>query len=930
MPLSAMDSNKDNTSTTWQNDWTASFWSALGQVPAVALIAVFHLMIGIPFGVSYFPIGWRSDTEATIADDTTHTSAPDDAVNGPFPLAGKEALGIRMFLYSTIIAQLVFTWKSHFHSPIGLQMVENVPFYHELAAICIQHCGYGQAALTNLFFLFGLSSVMVGLVFYLLGTYKLGRIVYFFPTHVLVGCIGGIGFYLCKTGLEVTTDAAFSMENIVEDWNLLRVTFFFEGLLRLLERVTLDANGKPRYSLLSSIYFCMISPLFYLGLLIFQFPLQNARDEGYFFPTIATATLNTTSTSEGSGSHDSFWQIIMEDKGMFDLWRILDVRVISLSAITEALPTIVALTLFSLIHVPINVPSLGISTKQDAEMDNELVAHGYSNFIAGICGCGLQNYLAYTQSVVYDRSGGKGKRSGVAVALVTALLFVIGPAALVPYIPRCMAGALLLHVGLDLFFEGVYDSIGQFDKLEYAGIWLIIAVMALYGMEAAMVAGIISAVSTYAMQSITYLNPLRGSMSAETLRSSHRSRNHRATAVIDDPVNGRSRIVVVQLQGHLFFGNLAQLNSGIDNVLITKSVPEIIDGAKDREILHRRRVVILDFSLVVGIDSSAAQGLIKLQKNLMKRHKANVVISVAGSDDGFPCEFDLTNELTFLPHHHQRHSRHENERTQGSTTKLEAISEATHLLYSSTMSMSDTEIEQEHQELLDFSGSFVVESLDLALIFAENVLIAWEDPSLLDGFDPRETVMKRFKSLLKEPRHQHSSLITEAMLNPSRPSSLLLGQDEEIEIAFQCLMNTAVDRNAQEDIRLLLSHFQRETYAEGDFVWKQNDTSDSTKILVIGTLKALLENESGTSEVVFSGNIIGELGLIQGIPRFSSVQCVSQEGAVLYSLSRNVYEEMIQSAPQVARHIDLMCITSLANRIQHVSNRIFETRCLPI
>ena len=39
-------------STNQQTEWAQFFWDGLGQVPAVALIAVFHLMIGIPFGVS--------------------------------------------------------------------------------------------------------------------------------------------------------------------------------------------------------------------------------------------------------------------------------------------------------------------------------------------------------------------------------------------------------------------------------------------------------------------------------------------------------------------------------------------------------------------------------------------------------------------------------------------------------------------------------------------------------------------------------------------------------------------------------------------------------------------------------------------------------------------------------------------------------------
>jgi MFS superfamily sulfate permease-like transporter len=49
---------------------------------------------------------------------------------------------------------------------------------------------------------------------------------------------------------------------------------------------------------------------------------------------------------------------------------------------------------------PINIPAFALSTKVDVDMNQELVAHGYSNMLAGCCG-GLQNYMAYTQSVLY-------------------------------------------------------------------------------------------------------------------------------------------------------------------------------------------------------------------------------------------------------------------------------------------------------------------------------------------------------------------------------------------------------------------------------------------------------------------------------------------------------------------------------------------------
>jgi MFS superfamily sulfate permease-like transporter len=48
---------------------------------------------------------------------------------------------------------------------------------------------------------------------------------------------------------------------------------------------------------------------------------------------------------------------------------------------------------------PINIPAFALSTKVDVDMNQELIAHGYSNLIAGFCG-GLQNYMAYTQSVL--------------------------------------------------------------------------------------------------------------------------------------------------------------------------------------------------------------------------------------------------------------------------------------------------------------------------------------------------------------------------------------------------------------------------------------------------------------------------------------------------------------------------------------------------
>jgi SulP family sulfate permease len=188
-------------------------------------------------------------------------------------------------------------------------------------------------------------------------------------------------------------------------------------------------------------------------------------------------------------------------------------------------------------------------------MNAELIAHGWSNGLSGMVG-GLQNYMTYSNSVLYAKTGGKGQISSLAIVFVTASLFVVGPS-ITDYLPRCMAGTLLLHMGVDLTLEGVYDSIGQYDNFEYAGIWLITVVMTVWGMTAALISGIIVALSTYAVQSINYHNPIRQVLTATSLRSSAWTRCASARSILENSKTGRSRILIFQLQGHVSCFNIA-------------------------------------------------------------------------------------------------------------------------------------------------------------------------------------------------------------------------------------------------------------------------------------------------------------------------------------------------------------------------------------
>lgn len=189
--------------------------------------------------------------------------------------------------------------------------------------------------------------------------------------------------------------------------------------------------------------------------------------------------------------------------------------------------------------------------------------------MAGLFG-GIQNYMAYSNSVVYSKSKGKGKVSSLAIVAVSILIFIYGPI-MASYVPRCMAGTLLLHVGIDLFLEGAIDSYKDYDKLEYSGILLIMIVMVTFGMDAALVAGVVAALSTFLAQSIVYQDPIRGVMSGARLQSSAWNRTTEVQQILVDPTKGRQRIYVIQLQGHIFFGNVIKMTEDIKRRLDEKS-----------------------------------------------------------------------------------------------------------------------------------------------------------------------------------------------------------------------------------------------------------------------------------------------------------------------------------------------------------------------
>lgn len=344
-------------------------------------------------------------------------------------------------------------------------------------------------------------------------------------------------------------------------------------------------------------------------------------------------------------------------------------------------------------------------------------------------------------------------------------------------------------------------------------------------------------------------------------------------------------------------------------------------------------MVIIDFTLVVGMDSSAAHAVAKLKKILHRLFHVEISIFVTGSDrGGFPCEFALSEALAPSaqharsqpteappPHTPQKGGGAERQELdwndvqaqQAAAGPQEQHPSAKQLARGSvSVSAKTASILASKAHGLKTDGR-VCESLDDALTFAEDILIAREDPTIDSST---------------------RSIYLDELLVGSGPATTNNLTLEEEKVRAKKYLRDLFPDDAPEDLAarsvdLIVSRMVREEFHLDSGLWEQGDESDSLKILVSGELVSIID-ETGASERVSRGNMVGEFCLVHGTKRLTTLVCASPV-AVLYSLDVVSWRELKVQEPNVASLIDGIVIRYLAHRVQHVSNRYFHTT-LPV
>jgi len=535
-------------------------------LPAVFLGLLLNLLDALSYGIILFPLG-----EPVFSD-----MGPD---------------GVSMFYVSCIVSQLTYSTGSIFRGGVGSEMIEVVPFFHKMTYLIMNRMGTENAAALRATVItsYAMSSIITGIVFFVLGSARLGTLVNFFPHSILTGCIGGVGIFLFITGIEVSARLDGNLEFTLEvgrklfsaDTVVLWIPPLVLAILLLIVKHFYDR--------------AWLVPAYYIGITAIFYIITTA------VPSISMESLRANG-----------WVFSAPAAGVpfYNFYSYYKFSLIDWDALWMTVPSQLALTFFGILHVPINVPNLAIVVQEDnVSINRELIMHGISNTLSGCLGS-IQNYLVFVNSVLFMDTGGNTRLAGYLLAAATAGLWVAGPV-VIGYVPVMVVGTLIYMLGIELTQEAIVATYGKLYRLEYFTIVVIAVVMGIYDFVVGIAIGIGLACLVYVVQTsrkTVIRAEFSGAVAESTVRRHPRQRNYLHQA--------GKQIRVVKLGGYLFFGSI---------VKVEKTVRALVDA--EAFAASPIRYLVLDFDHVTGIDFSAAEAFNRMNRIL---HSREVKMSMAG------------------------------------------------------------------------------------------------------------------------------------------------------------------------------------------------------------------------------------------------------------------------------------------------------------
>ena len=545
----------------------------------------------------------------------------------------------------------------------------------------------------------------------------------------------------------------------------------------------------------------------------------------------------------------------------YHFYTLYDFQAVDWSALASTIPAMFALTFFGVLHVPINIPALGVSTGEDnVDVDRELRAHGLSNALSGLCGS-IQNYLVYTNTVLFMRSGGDRRLAGFLLAIATAAIMFVGPV-LIGYIPVMVVGALIFFLGFDLLREALVDTIGKVHFSEYLTVLSIVLVMGAYDFVIGILVGIVLACVGYVMRT-SRISAIRvtspGGLATSTVR------RHPLQAVFLQEVG--QQIHVMRLAGYLFFGTIVGVENRIRALLREEAF-------SSRPI----QFLVIDLSNVDGVDFSSAEAVTRINRLLQGKNVRMIICGFTlGSDVGKSLRnVGLLEEADGV------------EYFEGLNPALEYCENQ--LLRAFYQRKDDLDRQQTEPEPK-----------------AVDVSRADQPPALEGAFfgSPRRGQLHAAaKSTLEEHKNITPHHKWQAYSHP-----------------LQLILQTFAGISTKDEVfwRRSVPYFQRREYQAGAVLYRSGDRATEFYILQSGILKAKYQIPQGPtfSEVIVPGTTCGELPFFSETPRTSTT--FADRKSVVWYLDQDNWSRLQAKEPAIAQELLKLSLSLTSERMNTIT-----------
>jgi len=437
-----------------------------------------------------------------------------------------------------------------------------------IAGLLVLHMGEratSPSGLSTMLVIMSLSSLAVAAFFWIIGHYRLTRLLELMPYPVICGFMAGIGWLLLEAGVGVAIDAPIAefQDAIATPGTASRLLIFVAGAIGLLVAVTRlkRAWALPVASL-------VLVLLFYLAAFIKGMDMRALLDGGWLF------------------------NIPVDTGGALGLLKEVSPSLVDTEFVILMLPQILTIAFLALLTQSMSLSALMASGSQDLDTSSEIEDMGAGNVLCAAIAAppGSTDVIA---STLYEDFGASSRWMPLVSSAVCVVMAIFG-SAIIPWMPKLLVGSTVFLFAYQLFYEWLYENVRGFQPIDFAIVLIILGTVIFVGFMPGILVGILLALLLFVLR-YSMISAVQGQQSLATYRSSV-ERSKSSNEILD--AHGEE-CLVYSLRGFLFFGTA---NAVLDLIR---------DNGRVRS--GQTKVILLDMNRVTGMDISALNTFVQIR-----------------------------------------------------------------------------------------------------------------------------------------------------------------------------------------------------------------------------------------------------------------------------------------------------------------------------